>query len=61
MGGGYSNLKAVGGVVIWVFTFFKKPFKECLNHKHAFVIGFISVISITYIVILFISLFDKIF
>ena len=55
---GYFAVRFVGAVVYCVFTKFEKSFKECMNYKHAFVIGFVSIIVLFYLVLCVLYLFD---
>ena len=48
----------LGGFFIWIFSNKSKSFTECKNHKFAFEIGFISVLVITYGVLLLLWLID---
>jgi hypothetical protein len=55
---GYLAVRFVGAVVYCVFTKFEKPFKECMDYKHAFVIGSIFIIVVFYLVLCVLYFFD---
>ena len=55
---GYLAVRFVGAVVYCVFTKFEKPFKECMDYKHAFVIGSIFIIVVFYLELYVLHLMD---
>lgn len=55
---GFLAIQFVGAVVYWAFTKFEKPFKECMDYKHAFVIGFIFIIIVFYLVLCVLYIID---
>jgi hypothetical protein len=54
-----GDLKMLGGFVLWILSNKSKSFKECKNHKFAFEIGIISVLVITYGILLFLWFIDS--
>jgi hypothetical protein len=52
------EFRMLGGFFIWLFSNKSKSFSECKNHKFVVEIGFISIIIITYGVLLFLWLLD---
>jgi hypothetical protein len=48
---GHYSVQFVGAVVYWAIHKFKKPFKECMNYKHAFLIGFVFIIIVFYLLL----------
>jgi hypothetical protein len=52
------KFRMLGGFFIWIFSNKSKSFTECTKHKFAVEIGFISIIIITYGVLLFLWFID---
>jgi hypothetical protein len=55
---GYLAIQFIGAVVYFTFNKFEKPFKDCMNYKHAFVIGFLFIIIVFYLVLFVLYLID---
>lgn len=55
---GYGHIKYLGGVVYRIINKFEKPFKECVNFKHSFIIGFVFIIVVFYLVLYVLYLMD---
>jgi hypothetical protein len=55
---GYYSVSLLGGLVYWAIKKFKKPFKECVYYKHAFIIGCIFIIVVFYLVLCVLYLMD---
>ena len=52
--GSLHGIRIVGGMTIWLFKGFKVPLKDCINKsKYAIEIGTITVLVVTYIIVLF--------
>ena len=39
MGGGFGNLRDLGGLIIWTSKLFNGRYKDCRDHKFSFEIG----------------------
>jgi hypothetical protein len=48
---GYLAVQFVGAAVYYTINKFEKPFKECMNYKHAFLIGFVFIIVVFYLLL----------
>ena len=54
---GRYTLSLLGGLVIWVFKKFKKPYNECFDNKYSDIIGVALVLFVFYAVVFILYLF----